>query len=99
MMAVSSVRIAAIFGGVKRSRNQYQNPMAKVMQVMVMILRKPKVGEIFIAAASTNGQPAGQMPTNWPLKVRRNPVAQLRPTAMYSSLSPPGTQYGLNVSR
>src|SRR3954447_8068345 len=99
MIAVSSVIIAACRRVVNRIKSQYHSPSANVMHAMVMSLRKRKEVEIFIAAASTIGQPGGQMLTNDPLKVCRNPVAQLRATETYSSLSPPGTQYGLSISK
>jgi len=48
---------------------------------MEKALRKAKEAEILNAAASTSGQPGGQIPTGSPFQVKCRPVARLRATA------------------
>src|SRR2546421_12643597 len=96
MIAVIRTIVAASIGAVKRSRIQYHIDIAPAMHSSVMTLKNAKVGETFMAPASSSGQPGGQMLTDCPLNVWPRPVAQLRAAATYSSLSPPGTQYGLS---
>src|SRR5438876_5296983 len=96
---VTTIRPASA-GAVKRRRIQYQIDMAPPMHSSVMSLSTANEPcEIFMAPASTSGQPGGQMLTDCPLNVCPLPSTQFRATATYSSLSPPGTQNGLYKSR
>src|SRR6267142_2728158 len=64
-------------------------PIEARMKTIGTRLMKRKVGEIFIAAESTRGQPGGARPTGSPLKVRPLPSAISRATEIYKAVSGP----------
>src|SRR5688572_9107470 len=64
------------------------------MQVIASSLSGRKYGVTRMTIDMSHDHPGGMMAIGWPLKVYPSPRAMFRAAAVYSSLSPAGTQYG-----